>query len=367
MLAVAFGSLRGGSRPPETIRIGIMTETASVTMGPGAFLVREGADGKEHRLSWGDKFEVRVAGHGVLLGTKLLSGPVVVQPLTPDAFPILNGRSYHGGLEFRRAPSGRLTVINELPLDDYVKGILIHETSPVWPFEALKVQAVISRSYALNTRGRHGKEGYDLCDEIHCQVYGGRDSEREIPNRAVEETRGEVLTHEGKIIKAVFHSCCGGSTENSENIWEGPALPYLKAVRCRWCRRSPRYKWVAEVRLDSAARKLAAGGSDVGNIRMLRVLSRSRSGRAYRVRVAGSKGAAELSANAFRILLDGRVVRSTFWTAVSQTRDSWRFDGKGWGHGVGLCQWGTKAMADAGRNYKTILHYYYRNVKLERR
>jgi stage II sporulation protein D len=355
---------------PAAVRIGVLARQKSVTLAPGAYRVFDESAGTEHKLSWTKPADAAPEGRGLRLGRRRFGARLTLEPQGPEGAVVVNGRPYRGRLELRRdalkAAGGTLTVVNELSVDDYVQGILVHEASPEWPLESLKAQAVISRSYALYNRGRHESDGFDLCNTVHCQVYGGRQSEREVTNRAVQETRGEALLHGGRVISAVFHSCCGGRTEDSENVWDGPPSPYLKSVKCGWCKESPKFRWSASVPLEGLSKRLAAAGHRVGRAKSLKVLSRSKSGRAYTVRVAGSGGSAVLRGNPFRAAADPAAVRSTLWTAVSMKKNSWSFTGRGWGHGVGLCQWGAKFMADAGRSHEDILTFYYRDVKLER-
>jgi stage II sporulation protein D len=274
------------------------------------------------------------------------------------------GKSYRGRLESVANSQGQLTTVNELSIDDYLQGVLGREIPQSWPLEVLKAQAVASRTYVLSNRGRHRKDGYDVCATVHCQVYGGWGVETEVINDAVQSTRGEVIVHRGRLVTTLFHSTCGGSTEGSEAVWGGKSVPHLKAVSCRWCRPSPRSRWDAHVPGDVLAEQLRRGGVNVGRILSLRVLSHSPSGRASRVRVRGTKGHVDMQSNRFRLLVGGDVLRSTFWTHFYQKKEDWFFRGKGWGHGVGLCQWGMKGLADQGRSYKDIVHFYYRNVDI---
>jgi stage II sporulation protein D len=323
------------------------------------------ADGKTSHLALKEKVSVTAFSRRIKIGSRDWPSGMALTPSENGQSVSINGRLYRGKIELRTNGSRRVTAINELPVDDYVRGILLHEVSPDWPEEALKAQCVISRTYALSHRGRHSQNGFDLCNQTHCQVYGGRSSERDSIDRAVEETEDEVLVYRGALVNAVFHSCCGGATEECDNVWEGEgAPPYLQTVRCRWCKRAPQYNWTSEIPIEQIAKGLKAAGVNIGMPRGLKVTSRSRSGRAVTVRVSGSRGSAEMKANAFRVAVDSRAVKSTLWTVVSTGRSSWKFSGHGWGHGVGLCQWGTKEQAEAGRSYEQILKFYYKDVSL---
>jgi stage II sporulation protein D len=318
------------------------------------------------RVTWNTNTPVTASAAGIVIGKKSFGPRLVLEAVGTGNSVLVNSRPYRGRVELLCNAQGQVTVVNALPVNDYVRGILVRETSPRWPREALKAQAVISRTYALKNRGRHGSQGFDYCDEAHCQVYGGRAAEHDVTNAAVESTRNEVLLYNREVISSVFHSCCGGSTDGAENIWEKGGAPYLRAVRCGWCRGSPRYHWTSDADETTLSSRLKAAGYNIGDVKDVRVLSKSRSGRAYMVRVIGLKGHADLSGNKFRLMTDGRAIRSTLWSGLSRTSRGWRFHGNGWGHGVGLCQWGAKAMADRGYKYTQILRFYYKGVSLGR-
>ena len=287
-------------------------------------------------------------------------------PIDKGKFIKVNGHPYRGAVEIVSDGKGRLTVINELELEDYVRSVVPAEMPHSWPPEALKAQSVVARSYAVANRGRFGNDGYDLCATAACQVYDGVQSEKPSTDKAVDATRGEVLTFKGKPVSAVFHSCCGGQTDDAKDVWRSGNTPYLRGVRARWCREEcPFYQWKADISDDDLSRRLRAAGHDVGRVESLRITSHTGAGRAYEVRVTGSSGAATLQANAFRLIVGARLLRSTFWTGLSHVDGKWRFNGKGWGHGVGLCQWCAKVTAGQGYKYKEILTYFYRNTKVK--
>jgi len=140
------------------------------------------------------------------------------------------GYKYYGGFEYRLDSDGRLAVISVVGLEDYIKGVIPYEMNASWPVEALKAQALCARTYALYNLGYHKSRGFDLCNSTCCQVYYGTKSATENSDAAVEQTAGMCITHNGKMIDAVYHASNGGATENSENVWTS-AFPYLRAVR----------------------------------------------------------------------------------------------------------------------------------------
>ena len=344
-----------GEKP---IRIGILTGVSSASVG--SFQTSGSKKlGKARKPVIADK-------GGLKIGDERFPRKVRLDPMGDGKHILVNGHPYRGAVVIVADGKGRLTVINELDLEDYVRSVVPAEMPHSWPLEALKAQAVVARSYAVANRDRFGKEGYDLCATAACQVYEGVQSEKPSTDKAVDATRGQVLTFKDKPVSAVFHSCCGGRTDDAKDVWRSGPIPYLRGVRARWCRQEcPFYQWKADISDDDLSRRLRAAGHDVGRVQSLRIVSRTGAGRAYEVRVIGSSAAATLQANAFRLIVGSRLLRSTFWTGLSVSGHVWRFNGKGWGHGVGLCQWCAKITAGQGYKYKEILTYFYRNTKVK--
>src|SRR5919205_2518900 len=164
-----------------------------------------------------------------------LRAPVVFAPTDPELHPVrYNEKPYRGRLEVFANTKGTLTVVNVVPLEDYVRGVVPNELSPGgWPqLEALKAQAVAARTYAVSNLGRFGSEGFDLTPDTRSQVYGGRSTEHPLTDRAVFETRGRIATYKGAPINALYTSTCGGRTEDAENIFGGDAPAYLRGREC---------------------------------------------------------------------------------------------------------------------------------------
>ncbi|MFH1238913.1 MAG: SpoIID/LytB domain-containing protein [bacterium] len=278
----------------------------------------------------------------------------------------VNGKPYRGDIEVRKSPKGGVTVINVLDIDEYLYGVITEEISPAWPREAVKAQIVAARTFALKNAGKHQDEGFDLCTTVHCQVYGGVNSEDRISNKYVDETRGQVITYQGKLINAAYHGICGGMTEDPRNVWDvKDKIPYLTPVICNWCRNAPGFTWEATLPLEKVQTALESAGIKVGKIENIRVSSKSRSGRATEIKILGSKDSEVMSGNKFRLLLGGDILRSTMFR-VEKKGDEIVFKGKGWGHGVGLCQEGARGMAAKDYKYKHILRFYYRGTQVEK-
>ncbi len=277
----------------------------------------------------------------------------------------LNGRTYRGNMEFV-LHDGQITVVNRVRVEDYVKGVVAKEMPPEWPAEAVKAQAVAARTFALKNRGRHKAHGYDLCTNTHCQVYEGVSAERPFASQAVDATYGEVLEYQGRLIDALFHTDSGGMTENSEDVW-GTKILYLRAASEKtWGTQA----WTKTISEDT----VLAHFSRKGNIGELKSVSlsklaapsakgyaadRTASGRVRSLRLSGTKGSMTISGNELR---DAFGLRSTLFD-VKLENGSLILSGYGWGHGLGLSQWGAKAFAASGESYAQILAHYYQGTE----
>ncbi len=307
-----------------------------------------------------------VRGHSLFAPGFLAESPV--GPLT------VNGRKYRDKLRIIPGPGRDVWVINELPLEEYLVGLINFEISSQWPMEALKAQVVAARTYAFYQRGNRTGEMYDVDSGVNDQVYGGVGREDFRSRRAVQETRGELILHQGNPIFAVYSSWCGGKTEDGENMWRG-TFPYLRTVECNYCLDSPHFLW--NYSLDGVRLGTALVGDSVGSPETLRegsatpgsrflglqIDERSQSRRVLRLTVQTERDRWQISGKDFRRLLGYDLLRSTNFV-VAEKDGAYQFSGLGWGHGVGLCQWGARGMAEAGKDYASILKYYYQDVEI---
>ena len=276
---------------------------------------------------------------------------------------VVDGRRVRGALEVTADGEG-LRVVNELPLEAYVAGTLLGEVHESWGEAALAAQAVAIRTYALHRRAHAGARAWDVEADTRGQVYLGQDGESEAAWRAVRATAGEVLTWNGEVILAAFHGTAGGRTASAAEVW-GQALPYLESVAVDGEDVSPDTYWRAPVAGEELARALASLGADVGRVEALAIAERTPSGRCATLRVRGSAGRAEVTAAALRRALGERRLRSTlFEVRPARDGDGVVFVGSGHGHGVGMSQWGARAMAERGAGYRAILGRFYPGARL---
>lgn len=275
----------------------------------------------------------------------------------------VDGRRYRGALEVEAGPGG-VRVRNDVPLEDYVAGTLLGEVHESWGEAVLQAQAVAIRTYALHRRARAAAaaRAWDVEADTRGQVYLGMDGESETARAAVRATEGQVLTWEGEVILAAFHGTAGGRTASAEEVWGRP-VPYLESVAVEGEELSPDTYWRAPVSREELAAALAGLGHDLGRVRRVEIAERTPSGRAATVRLEGSEGRAEVPATALRRALGETRVRSTLFD-VRPTPDGVVFVGSGHGHGVGMSQWGARAMAERGAGYRAILGRFYPGARL---
>ena len=351
----------------------------------------------------------------------VLSGAVRIRGANVTIIGVPVGSGYHWArtedltypetIEIQAPPDGRITVINVVPLETYLKGVVPSEMHPGFPFEALKAQAVAARSRVLRylQNGLHSGTSFDFCDEVHCQVYSGLSRRSPAADLAVDETAGRVLEYGGRVCDAVFHGLCGGHGEDGEKAWGG-FTPYLKgnpdgsgmrrygrlsdekAVRKWidseppvWCNTASRsvfrfmeytkkyFRWRTVIPRSAVESNLAQKGyPEVGTVLDLVPESRGVSGRILRLRIVGTRGnavvAGELTVR--KVLSSETLWSSCFYVEKAAVVDGvpgeFVLHGAGWGHGVGMCQTGAAAMALKGKRCESILRHYYRGARLKR-
>lgn len=281
-----------------------------------------------------------------------------------DATIYINKRIFRGQVDIIREQDLTLTVVNHIEVDDYVKGVLYNEISNKWPLEAIKAQAVVSRTFALYNAKINAHKDYDLTNDIYSQVYGGKTSEKYKTSFAVDKTKGEILTYNGEILPAYFHSTCAGHTEDVSVLWNQDLAP-LKGVECKYCRKSKHYKWSKCFSLHQIRDTLLKNDYQIDDIQDIIVTDRNKSGRVTQLKILGKDKELLISAKDFRQIFNPQVIRSTnFNVQISDANAC--FNGLGWGHGVGMCQWGAYFMAYKDYKYDAILSYYYPGAKISR-
>ncbi|MDP6111277.1 MAG: SpoIID/LytB domain-containing protein [Planctomycetota bacterium] len=275
----------------------------------------------------------------------------------------VNGIRYHGRLRLRQRPDRRISAVNLVSLDTYLGGVLGSEVILSWPVATLQANAIASRSYALYQMLQRQNARADVASDTRDQVYRGMERESDRARSIIDQTRGIVLQHGGKMFPAYFSSTCGGYTTDARTGLDRKGWGPLSPVKCGFCRESRYFRWKYTVQKGEIAASLGRAGHNVSVIHDIRPVGRSVDGRAKTVQIVHSKGQLSLKATKFRHIMGTGKLRSTFFSAKVSGSDV-VFSGNGWGHGVGLCQWGTKGMASAGYTAEFILNHYYPGAKL---
>lgn len=296
-------------------------------------------------------------------GRAFATSALLVEPVG-GGWVRLDGRPYRGVLRLHRQPGGRLLAVNVLPLEEYVRGVMRAEIAPDWPFEAMKAQAVVARTYGLHAALTSRDAPFDLLATTADQVYAGAWGEDTRSDEAVLSTRGVILTYEGMVIPAFYHSASGGMTEDAVEVWE-KRYPFIVGVSDPFSAGSPHHLWEVTLAEETLRRRLAAGGYALGVIQSIEPGGWTRSGRVQRLRIRHGADLLTVEAKLFRHLVGAEVLRSTNFS-VLRNGGGFTFIGKGWGHGVGLSQWGAKGMADLAFGYEEILQYYFPLAALRR-
>lgn len=280
-------------------------------------------------------------------------------------------KRYRGNIEFR-VESGGLVAINELNIEDYLRGVVPAEMPSSWPAEALKAQAVVARNYALQKVEATNGSSYNLTNDQLSQVYSGYDAEVPATDRAVDDTRGVVMLNRGKLISAFFHSSSGGYTENSEDVWYN-ALPYIKSKADPYDKNNLHYNWQVNYTTAQLLEMFKNAGYQFKNITGLDTAYTASGARVKKLTVSGvgtdnKPLRAEISnADNVRIALGLKSALFTLKKVYDKDKKSLtgvNITGSGWGHGLGLSQWGANGMAKKGYKYQDILKYYYTDINI---
>lgn len=382
------------------LRVGLARAVSEVSVGcDGAYSVTLFGE-KVHEWpseSGGEwRFEAThkgVSGEGPSGSFPPAGGTVRMAPDEGAATLEFEGTRYRGEIEIFSAAPGSLSVANVVDLESYLRGVVPREIGPrpESEIEAVKAQAVAARTYAVASSGKRAGGSFDVWTTVADQVYGGVDAETPVSDRAVMETAGVIAVYVGEPINAYFHANCGGRTEARHEVWELPGLPYLESIwdtpggstrlGSAYCFEGAGFTWeeewsaseierVVRDNLPGTASTPAPGG--VTSVRNLRVSATTPSGRVRWLEVETNLGKHRVFGDRVRWLLrrpdSGRILRSA-WFELDVTTSGGRVTrvvarGRGYGHGVGMCQHGALEMAREGYGYEDILRHYYAGIEI---
>jgi len=301
------------------------------------------------------------AGHLTIAGSIPAGQKIAI--VSPLGSPIaVDGMPYRGSFIVQVDPDGEITVVNVIDLEQYLYGVVGSEMPASWPAAALKAQAVVARTYAIGRLGIRDDVGYDLVAGEADQAYRGIDGESPAVVAAVDSTRGTILVYDGQIVHAYYSADDGGFTADGGALSD--PQPYLVPIRDPYAAGSPDRYWSASVSASDFAQSVNAYVAPVGSLTGVSMGSTDSSGRLESVRVTGSAGTTALSGFDFRRLAGRHLVRSTRISSVALDGRVIRVLGTGFGHGVGMSQWGARTMAANRFDYPGILRFYFRGTAL---
>jgi stage II sporulation protein D len=318
----------------------------------------------------GDELAVRLSTRGLYTPDLLLDpDPGVSWKLAWTDGSRDRARTYEGPLFVQPDPkkAGRIQLVNASPLESYVASVVAAEYG-FDDLEGAKAMAVVARTYALKAADKFDGR-YDHVDHTASQVYRGTSAITGVARRAARETRGEVVTYNDTLIEAVYFSSSGGHTADNEDVWDADeSLPYLRGKRDPYDRNSPHHRWTT--RIDRRPLLRALEEQLGGSVRGFVIGERSEGRRVKNVDILRPGGSREtMQANAFRLLVNravpGAEMKST-WFDARREGDEYVLDGRGFGHGVGLSQWGAHEMSQRGKSYRDILSFYYDDIRVQR-
>ncbi len=393
------GAASGGAREGRIVRIALATAAPRARLsatggwrlyerGGGSVLVSaSGAEGWTVEREGRHLRAVREGG----ARTPLRDGPFVARPEDDRSLITVGGKRYRGEIVVTATDSG-LVIVNHLPVESYLRGVVPLEIGDRALGEegAVAAQAIAARSFTyarLTALGGSTRRPWDLVSSVADQVYGGADAEKPIADLAVTMTGNLVLRYAGRIVNAVYHSTCGGSTAEAPELWQTAGEPYLQRVSDRipgtdrsYCDISPRFSWTRSLDartlasgLDAYLRSYAAVTGAIGTVRTIEVESRTPSGRVGTMAIVTDRSRHIVRANSLRYVLrppGGEILNSTYVTLDPASGPDGRLTrlvvtGNGYGHGVGMCQWGAIGRSRAGQDFRTILQTYYPGTTVE--
>lgn len=364
---VGFVFLASPSRADDLVRIAVARHVRSTVIASESALIVRQLDQTIDRTpllapDLSTLLDIQVSAGRMVIGGSIAAGQRIGVE-SPLGLPIaVDGTPYRGSFIVQVDPDGEMTVVNVIDLEQYLYGVVGSELPATWPRAALQAQAVVARTYAVGRLGIRDDVGYDLVAGEEDQAYRGIDGESPAVVAAVDATRDVILVYEGQIVHAYYSADDGGYTADGADLSD--PQPYLVPVRDPYASGSPDRSWSAQVDASDFAQSVNALIAPVGMLTAVTIGSIDESGRLRSVHVTGSSGATAVSGFDFRRLAGRHLVRSTKITSVSLDGGVIKVVGTGFGHGVGMSQWGARTMAAQSFDYAGILRFYYKGSAL---
>lgn len=389
MVVLIVFVMLGQARGQEIIKIGLLDDVQESVIGAEDGLRVLEDNGESISLTEKDVYQFEKKGDNIgFADNQLTSESLIIYPQDFNSLISVNGLEYKGYIEILNRPQG-LTVINYVDFKNYLSSVVGSEVSSSWPMETLKAQVVVARTYALRNLESHLSRGYNLSATVRSQAYKGVGVSNERTQRAVKETEGEVVVYNGNLISAVYHSTAGGQTAAGATVW-GSETPYLQSVSSNDTE-SPHYSWEKVYSREEIENILRSRGISIKNLDRIKLEDKGPSSRPRSISVYDLDGSRySINSNQFRSWLDLRSTRfaikrdnslrfkiplnrfSFDLNNLGKSRSfnltdkdgAYRFVGNGWGHGVGMSQWGAYQMAKEGYSYDQILAHYYQGTEI---
>jgi len=371
-----------------TVRVGLETGLRQVRIEGNRLRGQMGTVRKTTLLGLSFVFAARGAEFRVDNGGRMTTGQRTI--CVADGPIKINGKPYRGAVEILATPDG-ITVVNELAVEAYLRGVVPKEIGDLGPreFEAVKAQAIAARTYTLSYLGRRADLGFDLWDDTRDQVYDGLTAETTSANRAVAETRGVVIAHNGGLVQSYFHSTCGGSTVNMSDVWPAENRRFVSQILDRdeagwYCQKSHHFRWTevySAARLKQILnrhlkREMESVPGDVGRVLNVVAEATAPSGRVQATTITTERGRFSIPKERVRWVLrrpiDGEPILRSSYVRYFVDADSegklarLMVSGAGNGHGIGMCQTGAAEMARRGYSSQQILAHYYQDSELQK-
>ena len=376
--------------PNVRVLLGSRSSDATVT-STANMVVLNSSNGQVSTISANRGTSVGLRGGKIAVNGKTIDSVVTLKPANSDTPFLFEGKGYRGGLTLR-ANNGKMMVINSVPLEDYLYGVVPQEVVPSWPAAALEAQAVAARTYALHTMEENKGKLYDVSTSTDHQVYNGVSGEAQATTNAVNKTKGMVMLYNQRPINALFHSDGGGYTEDSVNVW-GSDVPYLKGVK-DFSTGTSTSNWTVTTSRQALESKLNAASKGVGKLKSIQLTplgkpgqqtsDRGVSGRIKSATFIGTSGKTTIDGDSLRSILGLKSTLFDFYVNHNPAKgtgkayhnftgsnDTVYIKGHGWGHGLGMSQWGAAEMAKRAtpgdaNYYQTILRHYYSGITLKK-
>lgn len=345
------------------VRVAIVRDSANIRLTGRNFYCFSPSTPESERTRFPKQASIiHHTGAGFVMDGQFIQSPAL-ECISGEGILTVNDVPSQGHMTLFQDGPQKMAVVVSLPMEQYLIGVMQGEVGENWPAEALKAQAIAARSYAMAVMNERASKPYDVATTTRDQVYT---SKIKIPTpiqAAVLDTQGQVLRYKGHTLRAYYHSCCGGEGESFDAMWQDLAPGKTKpdfppaAARDLFCKKSPNRKWELKMTEADFLQSLRSKSPQLASASQVSFLT-APNGRITSVTLSDGKTPMRISGNQFRKALGYETVKST-WFKMKRHGNSVVITGRGYGHGVGLCQWGAKGMAEKGKKSQEILQFYY--------